>query len=76
MSHPLLEPETLTSIAGTIVTLSALFGLAWRAGVRFGRIETKVDTIKENDIPHLQEGIDNVGARVDRHLENISKKVS
>lgn len=74
MSHPLATPEFFMPIAGTIVTLASLFGLAWKAGVRFGRIETKVDEIKDNDIPHLQKGIDKVGNRLDTHLENKSKK--
>jgi hypothetical protein len=76
MTHPLLEPETLTTLAGTAITLLSLFGLAWRAGIRFGRIEGKVDYMKKNDLPHLQAGIDNVGKRLDTHLENKSKKVS
>ncbi len=76
MTHPLLEPETLTTLAGTAITLLSLFGLAWKAGIRFGRIETKVDDIKENDIPHLQQGIDRVGKRLDTHLENKSRKPS
>jgi hypothetical protein len=69
MDHLIVAP-----IAGTIITLLTLFGLAWRAGIRFGSIETKVDEIKDNDIPHLQEGIDKVGKRLDTHLENKSGK--
>ena len=71
MDHLVVAP-----IAGTVITLLTLFALAWKAGIRFGRIETKVDVIKDNDIPHLQQGIDRVGKRLDTHLENKSQKPS